>query len=753
MLSESLAKVGLFSFLLGNILATPARLHSRQGHAHHHHHHHESLPIPTEFRISPDPIKPVSVDINGVTVSTNTSEIAAAPAPAAQKRLAAAISVKATVLILARDTASAYSAYSGLNGYGIPYQIIVVPKAGTTLPTLSSSATTGNYGAIVISSEVSYDYGGTIGFQSAITSAQWTEIYQYQVTFGVRLVRIDVFPGPSSGTYAIGGCCDGVEQLIQISNTTAFPSAGLKAGAGLSTEGLWHYPAGISDPTIASEFATFGPATGFPTTSTAGVINNISGRQQLVFFIGFATEWSTTSTFLQHAWIHWATRGLYTGYRRINLNTQVDDMFLDSDIYYPGGMVYQVTTPDLDQHKTWSTSVNSRLPAGSNYFIEIGHNGNGNIINSAEIAEFACGIGPIDYDEQPSTPLEFVKPPGTGTSIWPATPVNYPYSETCLDLDSHKTWWTTPSNLNAFAHVSHTFTHEDLNNATYFDAFQEITWNQRWFAQTGIANANMFSAKGLIPPAITGLHNADALRAWATNGITQVIGDNTRPALLDQQNEHWPLITTVADNGYAGIQITPRWSTNIYYNCHLPECTVREWIATSAGSGDWYDLLKLEKNANTRHLLQLRHDPYMFHQANLNYVTAGMTTINGVTSKLSLFQAWVETITQEMVRLTHWPIISRKHGDFSTDFANRRKRDLCAPVLTYSTDSSAQTITGITLQANGNACDTEIPVTVPGSVTNTQGYRTEQVGNDPLTIWVGLSGAPVSFTLSTPIVL
>jgi hypothetical protein len=28
----------------------------------------------------------------------------------------------------------------------------------------------------------------------------------------------------------------------------------------------------------------------------------------------------------------------------------------------------------------------------------------------------------------------------------------------------------------------------------------------------------------------------------------------------------WPLMSTVASNGYAGVQITPRWATNIYYN-------------------------------------------------------------------------------------------------------------------------------------------------------------------------------------------
>lgn len=144
-----------------------------------------------------------------------------------------------------------------------------------------------------------------------------------------------------------------------------------------------------------------------------------------------------------------------------------------------------------------------------------------------------CGIGPIEYSEQIDTPLEFAKPLGTGTNLWPSTPAKYPYTTRCTNLDDLKKWWATPANLNAFAHISHTFTHEDENNATYFDVYNEITWNQAWLSQVGIASATKFSPKGLVPPAITGLHNGDAIRAWITAGIVNVVGDNTRPVLMN----------------------------------------------------------------------------------------------------------------------------------------------------------------------------------------------------------------------------
>jgi hypothetical protein len=99
------------------------------------------------------------------------------------------------------DASSGYSGTSGFNAYGIPSQLVIVPQAGITLPVLNSTATNGNYGGFVILDEVSYDYGGTIGWASAITTDQWNQLYAYQVAFGVRMVRINVYPTPDFGEF------------------------------------------------------------------------------------------------------------------------------------------------------------------------------------------------------------------------------------------------------------------------------------------------------------------------------------------------------------------------------------------------------------------------------------------------------------------------------------------------------------------------------------------------------------------------
>lgn len=112
---------------------------------------------------------------------------------------AAAVSVSNTVLVFARDTASANVATLGLQGYGIPYQTVIVPQSGVALPTLNTSLTSGNYGGILVLSEVAYQY--STGFLSALTTAQWNQLFSYQTTFGVRMVRLDVYPTADMGKF------------------------------------------------------------------------------------------------------------------------------------------------------------------------------------------------------------------------------------------------------------------------------------------------------------------------------------------------------------------------------------------------------------------------------------------------------------------------------------------------------------------------------------------------------------------------
>lgn len=197
----------------------------------------------------------------------------------------------------------------------------------------------------------------------------------------------------------------------------------------------------------------------FSTVGTAAVINQIGDRQQMVWFMPFALDWAAASNILQHAWITWITRGLYVGFRRTYLNTQIDDMFLETPMYRPQGQNYRVKPDDLSLHVEWQTTLNAKLPKGSEYFIEIGHNGNGDIEASTDTTEGASVCSPstgIEYPDQKDGNPEYVHPPGTGTDIWPATPTKYSWSLDCAELDELENWFADEDNRDNFAHISHT---------------------------------------------------------------------------------------------------------------------------------------------------------------------------------------------------------------------------------------------------------------------------------------------------------
>lgn len=653
-------------------------------------------------------------------------------------------------MVLAKSQDEINQAVSGLNGYGIPFQALIVPSSGVSLPTLNTSAG-GNFGGIIVSQGLIYYYSDTSSWHSALTDDQWNQLYTYQIKYSVRMVQWDVYPSGDYGVSAITGCCDdGVEQNMTFTNTTAFTQAGLRQGASMSTMGLYHYMAQISDTSTTTEIAQFA-ANSQAKGGTAAVINNFNGREQMVFFISWATSWSPTSTTLQHAYITWMTRGLYAGYRRVNLATQIDDVMLRTQIYYPNNSTtyYRLTTDDMEKIKSWTKTINDKMNPGSWYRVELGHNGNGNIIYADAIDTNNYCDSPI-YTKYTGTALEYQKPLGSGTDGWPTTPANYSFTKSCLSQDPMWVWMSDPSNRDMFYHISHTFTHEGQNNATYNDIFKEINWNQQWFAQSGISAGN-FSADGFIPPQITGLHNGDAMRAWSDNGLTHCVGDNSRSVLRNQQNDMYAYTTNVNDNGFAGITVVPRWAGRIFYNCDSPACTTQEWKDSTGVSGTFSDLMEDEVHDASRYLLGLYHDGFMFHQLNLrNQNMTAMTTPDG-TQVYSLLQNWVENVVQEFVRLVNWPIISLKQTDLAQSFRDRQTRDACGYQLSWNVAGGK--IIGVTVSSSSNSCSAAIPVTVPADVTDSQGFTREKVGNDPLTVWVKLSGQPVTLTLSSPISL
>ncbi|KAF2106217.1 putative extracellular serine-rich protein [Lophiotrema nucula] len=663
----------------------------------------------------------------------------------------AAVTINSTLLILSREPNATSSATLILQGYGIPYQVVDLSLPGAGFPQLNSTPDAGNFGGIVAVS--ASDYDGSDDWKSVLPDKQWQELYKYQDAFGVRLVRLNAWPSADFGVQSSGGKVVS-DVPVAISNGKAFATANIIENAQMSTASIAKYPAKITNGTLATEIAQFVGTS----KSTAAVINSFpSGREQQVWFLQFAPDTYTSSALLSHAWIHWITRGVYLGFRRVYFNTQVDDVFVETELYQTN-KAYRIKPDDFKAHVAWMKDINSRLPAGSSYMIELGHNGNGNIEAAVEkdYDNDPALCNPqegVEHDAQIDGPPEYHKPIGTGKDLWNKKFKTYSWSLKCSQLDALEVYFADKTNMMSFFHVSHTFTHEDQTNATYADVVKEMQWNQEWFKRVGFTDdtsASHFSPNGLIPPGITGLHNGDAIRAWVENKIIHAVGDNSRPVLMeraDRKSDYHPILTSVAENGYTGAFIIGRFGSSIYYNCDLPDCVNTEWKAIAGGSGDFNAQLEYEKSVNTKYLLSMRWDPYMFHQANLRVSDTTAITLLGKTQKWSLMMAWTESVVGEFIRLTNWPVITLKHDDIAKAVIARKTRDECAPSLVYTLSDDRKSITSVTVGAANANCETAIPVTVPSTIATAAGATKEQVGKDPLTLWVTLGGSKRSYAL------
>lgn len=103
---------------------------------------------------------------------------------------------------------------------------------------------------------------------------------------------------------------------------------------------------------------------------------------------------------------------------------------------------------------------------------------------------------------------------------------------------------------------------------------------------------------------------------------------------------------------------------------------------------------------------------------------------------------------------TTWPFKTLKHDDLTNQFLNRQTRDQCRPSMTWQNTADGKGIQSVTVYtAKSNQCDTTIPITVPITPTSTEGATKEQIGTDPLTLWVTMSGKAQTYTFGKPLPL
>ncbi|KXS20741.1 hypothetical protein M427DRAFT_343902 [Gonapodya prolifera JEL478] len=668
-------------------------------------------------------------------------------------------------LVLTNDNGGQDAPEATFNGYEIPWDTISIPQSGYAgnIPLLDSTGAP-KYSVIVFTSTSLVYYNSASGlYESALTASQWSYIESYERTYSVRRVVLNDYPTPTEGTTVLGG----TSEVQNIAIAPAFAAlANMKSTGKLDTTGLYHYPASLYTPLPANianvtTCATLDPSASFTSTSVVCVVVRYTdGREVMRFFTSFGW-WSSTSLWLDHMWLAWGMRGLLPGWRRTIMLGQVDDLFLTTEITPTNSKQtynFRVSYADLQTLATWQTNLNSRLPTGSTFKLEFAFNGNG-------ILEQIANTNPtwfIDIDTERYVDVEFIKPAGaTGEVRWPKT---YSTVWTAAALRGDKlfnsltTQVTSPSiSSGTFTWTSHTFTHENLDNVSYSDIKNELSVNYKMGGAQflNLAGKTYWSNKTMVTPQISGLHNEWALKALSDFGIISVVGDNSRPAITPS-NPYQFWISTAATSNYAGYTVMPRWPCHVYYHCTQPseiEYVYNVMYNTTLGMSTWQQILDREGARQLQLFMSIRHDPVMFHQANLRTADMPSVTVGGYTGKLGVLAQWMEKVFSVYLGLVNWPVVSLKGDDLYALYAERRTRETCGATVSYdlvNTNTGTSSISKIYVKSTGTC---KVRITVPASTVAANGQTIEKIGNDFATIVVSTTpGTTQVITLSQAIV-
>ena len=661
-------------------------------------------------------------------------------------------SITMKTLILATSQMDSQPIFEHMQSYGIPYDYMefspsTVFKGNITLYNENNEP---KYNLIVIN-------GGNLIFErnglwvSALTAKQWANIDEYERNNSIRRVVIsdDVSSNVNVELNDPNNWGDTFENQPVIFEQSeeivkVFNDARIKLTAPLNVDNIYHTRVKIVNTANTKPFLYYsdngekGPV--------GGIITKYDdGREEMSFFFGLGS-WSQSSIIFSHLYLTWGTRSLFNGFRRVYFTPHIDDVFLGTQLADPksgstyGSENFRTGPKDFEKIAQFQKDVLEIMPEGSFYRVEMAFNGNGILISGDY--EQSLKVDTNRYGD-----IEFVKEPGTGDKRWPSE--NYQFSEeqyATMEKDIVFNYFNhNDTAQKEFFWSSHTFTHENLDNVSRSDADNEIRLNIEMAHLLGLLDTDYWSPGAIITPQISGLHNKDALDIFKLYGIKYGTGDLSRPALCNAENPYLPYYTTMESSNYEGFPIIPRSPTEVYYYCSTREEDL--WVYNEiyrdyyGGDSTFDQLLERESERTLLLMLKLRHEAHQFHQANIRYYPK-----EGKYGE-SLLEDWTRSVVNLYTKYVDWPLISLKIEKHAETYHERAKLETCGHETKFIIKNNL--ITGISVSASSGDC--KVPITVPGGVNKSSlpaGATLEQVGKDPLTVWIPLKkGETKSFQL------
>ncbi|HMF39081.1 MAG TPA: hypothetical protein VKQ32_00235 [Polyangia bacterium] len=400
-----------------------------------------------------------------------------------------------------------------------------------------------------------------VGSASAFTDAEWMALATYEARFGVRRAVLYAVPSSAYGLQLMGGF-DVKTTPLAAHCTTAGSNVfvGTNCAESIAVTDGWAYS---SQPTDAFTLPLLVDAAGSVYAATRTYSD---GREALVLtFAQSPTAFHTLQ--LAYGIVDWVTRGLFIGQRHVYMSPQIDDIFLAS-LMYPAtaGVKVRISGAELQAFADWQ-GARRGAPLTANF--------------RAAFAFNAYGARPAGQD----------------------------------DL-SDKARALGPT----FGWINHTWDHVEMNAMSYADAYQEFTQNDQFGLGSGLSR---YSTENLVTPSLTGLANAEVMRAAYDVGIRQTVSDSSVPSENNPSPNagYWnPVMTKML--------MLPRHPTDLYFNTSQPSEWIAEYQALNSATLSYDQLIATVSDSLLRYLLRGDHDPWMFHQANLHDIGGGHSMLS-----------------------------------------------------------------------------------------------------------------------------
>ena len=446
---------------------------------------------------------------------------------------------------------------------GTPYTLYIAAQTPNGLtPDKLSNGCHGYYNGVILTNGTLSYYNGT-AWASALSTQEWSNLWSYESTMGVREISWYTYPTADFGYQAPNAAVDTSVTPISMHLTTQGQASFLylQPNVTIPIQNAYTYTAqpltdGATTPLLSD-------ANG---NALAAVRSYTDGRQVLSLTFDSNPD-LIHSLILSNGLISWVTKGLFLGDRHVYMSAQVDDFFIDDSVWTPStvcgtpvdntGSTYRITGSDLQAVMNWQNSVRS-ASVSANTTLTMAFNGYGT--------------------------------------------TNGAYTPDTLTA-------TATANQAQFNWVNHTYNHTNLDNVSYATAASELALNIKTARTLGFG-AN-FTTQAMVTPDVSGFLKAaydKGIRYLVTD--TSIAGYNNPAPNVGIYNTYQPQLLMI-----------PRRPNNLFFNVSTPA----EWVAeyNCVYSSFWgrnlsyQEVLDKESQMLLVYMLKGDIDPWMFHQPNL----------------------------------------------------------------------------------------------------------------------------------------